>query len=380
MMTVGTPLVTDRPPLIRNPWKRWLAGFAFWTLVGLFFATKAGIQGQPASPAAVFERSMVQWYLWGLLAALIVRIDRILPASPEALFQRFFWHVPLGFAIAFLQIAGARFVISGLREGAASLGSLQVAFSEALQGGIHWQVLVYWMIVGVYYAYDYHARLQERQVRNSELERLLAQSRLRNLRSQLHPHFLFNALNAISSHVERDPRTARRMLEQLGELLRLSLDHAEDQEISLDDEIAFLERYLGIQTARFEDRLEVELEVAPEARRALLPTFLLQPLVENAVQHGVAQRSAAGSVNVKAWRENGSLELRVADDGPGLPAGWKEGVGLANTRERLRRLYGEASRFAIHGAADSGVQVEVAVPYHEQPIANGNGDSTRGHR
>ena len=370
--------MTDRPPLIRNPWKRWLAGFAFWTLVGLFFATKAGIQGQPAPPAAVFERSMVQWYLWGLLAALVVRIDRILPASREALFQRFFWHIPLGFAIAFVQIACTRFVISGLREGAADLGSLKVAFSEALQGGIHWQLLVYWLIVGVYYAYDYHARLQERQVRTAELERMLAESSLRNLRSQLHPHFLFNALNAISSHVERDPRTARRMLEQLGDLLRLSLEHAEDQEISLEDEMAFLERYLGIQKARFEDRLDVRFDVSPEARQALAPTFVLQPLVENAVQHGIAQRSNGGSIHVKAWRDNGSLKLRVTDDGPGLPAGWREGVGLANTRERLRRLYGEDGSFAIEGAPGAGVRVEVALPYHEQP--NGHGGSANGHR
>jgi LytS/YehU family sensor histidine kinase len=372
MMTLGTP-VTDRPPLIRNPWKRWLAGFAFWTAIGLFFATKLGIQGEPAQPADVFERSMVQWYLWGLLAALIVRIDRVLPAPREALVRRALWHVPLSFVVALAQIVATILVISLLRGAALSLGTLEGAFASAARGGLHWQLLVYWMIAGVYYAYDYHARYQERRLHSAELERLLAESRLRNLRSQLHPHFLFNALNAISSHVERDPRTARRMLEQLGDLLRLSLDHAEDQEISLDEEIAFLERYLGIQKARFEERLAVELDVAPDARQALLPTFLLQPLVENAVQHGIAQRSAAGWVRIAAWRDNGSLRLRVADDGPGLPAGWREGVGLANTRERLRRLYGEAGSFAIAGESNAGVLVEIALPYHEEAhAANGH--------
>ena len=370
--------MTDRPPLIRNPWKRWLAGFAFWTLVGLFFATKSGIQGEPARASQVFERSMVQWYLWGLLAALIVRIDRRLPAAPEALFKRVLWHIPLGFAVVFLQILGT--IVAGgiLRGQGFSLGAFETALASAAKGGLHWQLLVYWLIVGVYYAYDYHARLQERQVQNAELERMLAQARLRNLRSQLHPHFLFNALNAISSHVERDPRTARRMIEQLGELLRLSLDHAEDQEISLDDEIAFVERYLGIQKARFEDRLDIQFDVAPDTRRALAPTFLLQPLVENAVQHGIAQRSAPGSIQVKAWRDNGALRLRVTDDGPGLPEGWREGVGLANTRERLHRLYGDSGSFQIAGEAGSGVQVEVALPYHETP--NGNGTSANGHR
>lgn len=372
--------MNDRPPLIRNPWKRWLAGFLFWTVVGLFFATKSNIQGEPAGTAAVFERSMMQWYLWGLLAALIVRVDRALPVPREALVRRALWHVPLGLAIAFLQVVATIAASAVLHGRALSLDTLETAVAGAARGGLHWQLLVYWLIVGVYYAYDYHARLQERQLRNAELERMLAESRLRNLRSQLHPHFLFNALNAISSHVERDPRTARRMLEQLGELLRLSLDHADDQEISLDDEIAFLERYLGIQEARFEDRLTVALDVEPDARRALVPTFLLQPLVENAVQHGVAQRSAAGSVNVKAWRDNGSLRLRVADDGPGLPPGWTEGVGLANTRERLRRLYGEAGSFAIEGEANGGVQVEVALPYHERLNQHGNAASENGHR
>ncbi|MCB9384274.1 MAG: histidine kinase [Bryobacterales bacterium] len=359
----------DRPPLIANPWKRWLAGFAFWTVVGLFFATKSSIQGEPAGPMEVFERSMVQWYLWGLLAALVVRIDRRLPAPPEALLQRALWHLPLSPVIVFLHICGTVAASALLNGQALSFGTLEAAVANAARGGLHWQMLVYWMIVGVYYAYDYHVRLQQRHLRNSELERLLAESRLHNLRSQLHPHFLFNALNAISSHVEREPRLARRMLEQLGDLLRLSLDHAEDQEISLDEEIAFLERYLSIQKARFEERLEVRFDVSSDARQGLVPTFLLQPLVENAVQHGVAPRSVPGAVSIRAWRDNGSLRLRVADDGPGLPPGWKledaAGVGLANTLERLRRHYGDTAAFTIAGPANSGVQVEISLPYHE---------------
>jgi two-component system, LytTR family, sensor kinase len=251
----------------------------------------------------------------------------------------------------------------------------------AWRGMFHWNLLVYWVIVGAYVAYDYYDNFRERQLRTVELERLLAESRLEALRAQLHPHFLFNALNAISAHVEREPRTARRMLEQLGELLRLTLDHCEDQEIPLEREISFLDRYLAIQQVRFEDRLEAKVEIAPETLDALLPTFILQPMVENAIQHGVSRRSSKGSIGVTAWREHQRLRLRVWDDGPGLPAGWdpeeQQGLGISNTRERLRRLYGDTGHtFEVVNDSGGGVSVNISLPFRRAREAYGDHSSS----
>jgi LytS/YehU family sensor histidine kinase len=203
-------------------------------------------------------------------------------------------------------------------------------------------------------------------VRTAELERLLAQSRLEMLRTQLHPHFLFNALNAISANVESAPRTARWMLEQLGDLLRLALDHAEDQVIPLQRELAFVDRYMKLQKIRYEDRLDVVLDVDPLALHALVPTFILQPLLENAIRHGIATRSTPGQIEIQAWCEGERLHLSVRDDGPGLAADWDlercAGVGLSNTRERLRRLYGDGQSFHIEAPVGGGVQVDLRLP------------------
>jgi LytS/YehU family sensor histidine kinase len=169
--------------------------------------------------------------------------------------------------------------------------------------------------------------------------------------------------------VEGAPRTARWMLEQLGDLLRLSLDHADEQEIPLQQELAFVDRYLKLQKIRFDNRLDVVVDVEPPALRALVPTFILQPLLENAIRHGIARRSTAGVIEIQAWHENTSLHLSVRDDGPGLPADWDPerglGVGLSNTRERLRRLYGDNQRFEIAGAEGSGVRVDLTLPYRD---------------
>jgi two-component system, LytTR family, sensor kinase len=167
-------------------------------------------------------------------------------------------------------------------------------------------------------------------------------ARLAALRSQLHPHFLFNSLNAISAYIDGSPRTARLMLERVGDLLRLSLEHYEAQEIPLHQELTFLEKYLELQRMRFEDRLDVRIQMDPDTAGALVPTFILQPLVENAVRHGVASHHKKGIIEVKAVRSDGHLDLSIRDDGPGLPYGWTmascTGVGLSNTLQRLDAL------------------------------------------
>ncbi len=357
------------PAFQRRP-VRWLLAFLSWTVIVLFYSTRTGRLGQPLAWSESLKLAASQWYVWGLLAPLIIRFDRLLPVAREALIRRFLCHLPLSFLFTAAYIYSVSFVRSILLPGSETF-SLSITILKASWGGaFHWSLLVYWVIVGFYVAYGYDTDLKERRLRTAELERLLAEARLSALRAQLHPHFLFNALNAISAHIERNPRTARRMLEQLGELLRLSLEHSDDPEIPLERELAFLDRYLAIQKARFEDRLEVTIRVDPDTLHALVPTFVLEPLVENAIRYGVAPRSSPGTIEVSAWREDRRLHLRVRDDGPGLPAGWRlpdnQGVGIANTRERLRRLYGDGQhRFEIVSEPGTGVRVDLSFPFRD---------------
>jgi LytS/YehU family sensor histidine kinase len=235
-------------------------------------------------------------------------------------------------------------------------------------------LVVSWAIAGVAAAIaiasalKYRADLKNRHARIADLERLLGDARLDALRTQLHPHFLFNALNAISAHVERDPRTARWMLERLGSLLHMSLEHAREQEMPLARELDFITCYIDLQKVRFDDRITLVTDVAPDVMIALVPSLILQPLVENAVRHGIASGSSAGHIEIRARREAGLLHMTVKDDGPGLPADWDPahgfGVGLSNTRERLDRLYGADQRFNITGQPNAGVLVTLTIPFH----------------
>src|SRR4029077_18183781 len=203
--------------------------------------------------------------------------------------------------------------------------------------------------------------------RTSTLERLLSEARLATLGSQLDPHFLFNTLNSISAYVESAPRQARLMIEQLGDLLRLSLEHADQQEIPLEHELTFVDRYIQLQLVRFADRLDVDVRVDPEVMTAAVPTFVLQPLVENAIRHGTSKLTAAGAIELRAWRSGDRLHVRVRDNGPGLPRGWKLesniGIGLGNTRARLEQLYGHGE-YSLEVAPDDerGTCVDVTFP------------------
>jgi two-component system, LytTR family, sensor kinase len=201
----------------------------------------------------------------------------------------------------------------------------------------------------------------------ARLERQFTEARLNALRMQLDPHFLFNALNTISSQVERDPRLARNMIEHLGDLLRLSLDSRDREEIPLAEELAFLDHYLAIQRIRFGDKLKIDVRIDSDVMYAAVPCLFIQPLVENAIRHGISRRSSGGTVVVSARRVENQLEIRVADDGVGLPPGWtletSAGLGLSLTRDRIAGLYpGGSSRFEVRHRAEGGTEVEIALP------------------
>jgi two-component system LytT family sensor kinase len=206
--------------------------------------------------------------------------------------------------------------------------------------------------------------LFDRQVRAAHLEARLAEARLENLRLQLQPHFLFNALNTISSAVYEDPRKADAMIASLSSLLRTTITDAEAHIVPLDREIQGLELYLDVMRRRFEDKLRIDVRIEPGVQKALVPHLLLQPLVENSIKHGADPRSKAVSVTVIAERDGGSTRVRIRDHGRGLPAGsFRRGTGISNTAERLHQLYGLEHSLAFENCDDGGLLVTVAVPY-----------------
>ncbi len=232
-------------------------------------------------------------------------------------------------------------------------------------------LLMYGQMAAVTHGIHYYSRWQDRELRTSRLEAQLAQAQLQMLRMQLHPHFLFNTLHSVSSLMHTDVRAADRILALLGDLLRDSLDKIGSQEITLKQELDFIDRYLEIERTRFRDRLRTELAVEPSAWDALVPSFVLQPLVENAIRHGVSRRARPVRLLVAARREGGRLVLSVRDDGPGLPGEGplpgRAGLGLANTRARLQQLYGNEGVLELRSGSEGGAEARVEVPFRTAP-------------
>jgi hypothetical protein len=226
---------------------------------------------------------------------------------------------------------------------------------------------IYWVVVSIVHALTYYRRSQERERKALELEARLTDAKLQALRMQLQPHFLFNTLNAISTLVHRDPKAADEMIGNLSELLRATLDTSEP-EIPLRRELDFLDRYLEIQQVRFGERLRIEKEIDAGALDAQVPTFILQPLVENAVRHGVEPQTTPGLVRIVARREGDALRLRVQDNGPNHKPEPKsrEGIGLPNTRARLQEMYGNFGRLTLTSASEGGFTVDLEIPFHEK--------------
>jgi two-component system LytT family sensor kinase len=226
---------------------------------------------------------------------------------------------------------------------------------------------IYFALVGIQHSFYYFGRAREHETQAAQLAAQLSEARLSALRMQLNPHFLFNSLNAITVLVrDGNNADASRMLELLSDVLRQVLRTDEAHETTLAGELEFLEQYLAIEQVRFSDRLRPRIEVEPGVAGAAVPRFLLQPLVENAIRHGIAQRADAGVVHIGAHREGEELVLTVRDDGPGLPlTSAAGGVGLSNTRARLQGLYGERATITVANADGGGVIVTVRLPYSE---------------
>lgn len=254
-----------------------------------------------------------------------------------------------------------------------------IQFQGELQNFFLFDVLVYWAVFGVGYAFDYRERYRERESQASQLKAQLAQAQLESLRMQLHPHFLFNTLHTIAGLVRgNEKQSAVNMISGLSDLLRRALESADEQEVTLRDEVKFIELYLDIQKVRFSDRLTAQIEIAPETLNALLPNLILQPLVENAIRHGIALKNSAGLLIIKSFRRNGELHITISDDGPGLSSDWKarvhdahhDGIGLANTSERLKHLYGTEHRFDLHNGDNGGMTASIVIPFRSSAALN----------
>jgi LytS/YehU family sensor histidine kinase len=230
--------------------------------------------------------------------------------------------------------------------------------------------MMYWLILLIGSAVNYYRRYRENELRASRLEAQLAQAQLQALKMQLQPHFLFNTLHSVSALVHKDPAAAEKMLARLGDFLRLTLDSAGAQEVSLQQELEFLRCYLGIESVRFRDRLLVQMDIEPGTLDARLPNLILQPIVENAIKHGIAPSTSGGRIEIAARRLDGVLQVQVTDNGCGLPAPGnaslvKAGVGLANTQSRLEQLYGGQGGLDLVNTASGGVRVTLEVPFRE---------------
>jgi signal transduction histidine kinase len=345
-------------------WVQWLLGFGFWTLIGLSFAFQFYISSAKAGLEVTWRQAVSyalgDWYVFAVLSIPVVWLARRFDFESGNRRRSFAVHLPasLLFSLAYM-------VLRALVGRWQSEASFSEAFQPLLVKTWHFNLLIYWVIVAVSFAFNYYRKYRERELRAVELEKQLAQAKLQALQMQLNPHFLFNTLHSISSLMHQDTEAADRMMVRLSDLLRAALESSDTQEVALRDELEILQRYLDIEQIRFGSRLTVKLDIAPDTLDARVPNLILQPLVENAIRHGIEPHAQPGRIGLRAQRVNDSLTLEVCDNGGGLrndePA--KEGVGLSNTRVRLRTLYGEAHGFELCDAPGGGLLVRLTIPF-----------------
>jgi two-component system LytT family sensor kinase len=344
--------------------------FVLSTAVGLYFASQAAF----AWPVPVREpwrvalaKNLAYYWAWGAAVPIVAMLGRRFPFGSGWKMSYVFVHLVAAVAVTIAEIAVPALALSWV--GIYQEGPVLTFLRVRVLGNFHSSFPTYWLILFVVLTLDYHAKYRNRHLRAASLEWQLAGARLDALRMQLNPHFLFNALNSISAVMYTDPAAADSMVRNLGDLLRVSLNENRNHEIPLKQEVEFVERYLDIERVRFDERLQVRIDVAPETLGAFVPTLVLQPVVENALRHAIAPRAAGGTVTIAARLDRALLRLSVSDDGPGIPDNrMAEGVGLANTRARLEQLYGLADPLRlVLSPTEPGLRVEMLIPFRTEP-------------
>jgi two-component system LytT family sensor kinase len=346
--------------------------FGAWTLFGALIGGEAIVLGEGLSISDALIWYLAWTYTWALFTPVILWLRR------RFRFQRHRWasslaiHLVASLLIAWIGAVVYNFVGQTLGHIDAGTNVLLRQSLIMFVAFLHFDPLFYWIVIGLAYLIEHYQASRERELRASQLETQLAEARLQALEAQLHPHFLFNALNTIAVLV-RTERSAQavRVVTGLGELLRRALDGAGVQVVPLKQEIEFIRRYLEIEQIRFGQRLKVEMQIDPGTQEAQVPYLILQPLVENAIQHGIAPRTSAGTLRIAARRDGDRLQLSVRDDGPGLPesiaAAAGNGVGISTTKERLEQLYGDDHGFVVENAEGGGVAAVLDLPFQLTP-------------
>jgi two-component system, LytTR family, sensor kinase len=356
--------------LRRNFGREALYIFGAWTLFGVFSASQVyafwELRGRPAPWEHVLFGSMLDAYLWALMTLLIFWLAWRVPLRDTRL--RLFIPVHATAAVGLSLLRTVTLVALSQRVD----WMPERPFTALFLAQFHQYILYYCLLLGVGLALDYYHHYRERERTAERLQAGLNEARLQALKMQLHPHFLFNTLHAISSLIPAEAKPARRMVARLGDLLRTSLDHEATQEVTLQEELDFLQPYIEIEQIRLGDRLEIRMDLDPEAMDARVPHLILQPLVENAICHAIAPRVEGGRVEISATALGDRLRLTIRDDGPGLSSRRalqrQEGVGLANVRARLEQLYGREHAFLLTNHPEGGLVVSLTIPLQRVPI------------
>jgi two-component system, LytTR family, sensor kinase len=358
----------------RNPVHQWLIILGLWTLLGVLYAGpiyfEVRAEGMGHSALKIFTWGVLTWLVWAPLTPVLMWLARRFSLIGETWKRSLAVHIPaflLSSAVHSAAATAITLIIKPFDNMGESPSGFWLRYLARLKGSFVPDLMVYSVVVGSCYAIDYYRKYREREFLAAQLETQLAQAQLDTLRMQLHPHFLFNTLNGIVGLVRDNKNDAAvNMLVGLGDLLRHTLEHSDSQEIELKEELQFINLYLRIQQMRFSDRLQIKMDIDPATTRALVPNLLLQPIVENALRHGISRSEADGELTIKSKAENGELRMTVLDNGKGLPANWQlkssNGIGLANTVARLQQLYGELHRLDIRNRDQGGVEVTVIMP------------------
>ena len=369
---------------IRTQLRTWartlLIIFAFWTFIGTYSSIQAHVSwamaGKPISWGRAFFSEFTYAYAACALTPFVLALSRRFPIERHHWFRNLLIHVavmPVFSAVIKLTWD----VIASPPDYYTHTGFTYEKMFRSILSASDFGAILYGLIVLLHHATEYHRRYQQGTIHATQLQVQLAQAQVRSLKMQLHPHFLFNTLNSISALIQEDPEGAEAMIARLSDLLRRALENSAAEEIPLQQELDFLNLYLAIERIRFEERLRVEFDIEPGTEDALVPNLLLQPLVENAIRHGIANRIQDGHIWLSAKKRGADLLLKIADNGSGLSAqnilSLKEGIGLTSTRGRLERLYGSGQRLQLEASATGGVIARIVLPFATQSTRTGNG-------
>jgi two-component system, LytTR family, sensor kinase len=360
-----------RTPSAQHQWF-WVA--SIWLAVGLFDATQTVFtmraEGMHHDWTHLFITTLLAWLVWAPATPVVVRLGRRYP--PVQLRPYSTWLVHLAAcgtlcSLSALWNAGAEELLNPWAVSPAPFDHLALKnFYNSLVSS----AVLYIIILAISYVLDSRDRLARQQTETARLNEQLTKAQLSALRRQIEPHFLFNSLNAIAGLVrERRNDAAVSMIARLSDFLRRVLEDSNRQEVPLSEEMEFLQKYLDIQKVRFAERLQLSVDVPSELLPAQVPSLILQPMVENAVKHGIAKRAQGGAIRIAAFRSNGMLTLSVYNDGPKLPADWQNshsGIGISNARTRLQSLYGDSFELSMQNHDPGGVEATVSVPYKEE--------------